>query len=140
MITYHAGKDSTIIIVKLDGKKVGEIRRLGAAKYQYFPKGKRDGGDIYATLADIQKSLGAPEWEPVESLRVAPDNINGLRESYYAWPSNHHREIDCEGYGFILNACYLTPPCGCKVTGNGTCQLPFTVLFCEAHRKVKVGE
>lgn len=58
MITYriYPNKPHELVVL-LDGKRVGTIKRLGAAQYQYFPKGKRVGGDVFSTLADCQRSL-----------------------------------------------------------------------------------
>lgn len=42
--------------VKLDGKSCGEIRKVTGG-YQYFPKGEKKGGDIFAGISAVQNSL-----------------------------------------------------------------------------------
>lgn len=42
--------------VELDGKVVGNIKKV-AGGWQYFPKGKKIGGEILPTLLSVQKSL-----------------------------------------------------------------------------------
>lgn len=54
------------ITVKLDGKVVGEIRHVLKGTpgvnvregWQYFSKGSTDGGDIFPTITECQRSLG----------------------------------------------------------------------------------
>lgn len=46
----------TNIKVKLDGKYIGDIKSV-AGGYQYFPKGSKTGGDIYATIQSCKDSL-----------------------------------------------------------------------------------
>lgn len=41
--------------VRLDGKICGEIRKVDG--YQYFPKNSNDGGYIFETITDVQRSL-----------------------------------------------------------------------------------
>lgn len=57
MITYDYSK-SNQIIVKLDRKIVGTIKKVDAG-WQYFPKGKKTGGEIFRTYQLVQKSLEA---------------------------------------------------------------------------------
>lgn len=54
MITYE---DKTIIIVKLDGKRVGEIRKGADDLYRYFPKGKKEGGAPFVYLENCKASI-----------------------------------------------------------------------------------
>lgn len=68
-ITY-----STVITVRLNGKKVGEIRELynpysgpttqglpgNLVGYRYHPKGDKVGGIIHHTLAGCKQSLQIP--------------------------------------------------------------------------------
>ncbi len=42
--------------VRLDGKICGNIKVVDGG-WQYFPKGRKEGGDIFPTLAEVQKSL-----------------------------------------------------------------------------------
>ncbi len=42
--------------VKHDGHAFGEIRKV-ADGYQYFPKGSKTGGTIFATVPEVQNSL-----------------------------------------------------------------------------------
>jgi hypothetical protein len=42
--------------VHLEGKPIGEIRRSKAG-YQYFPKGQKEGGDIFESLHECKRSL-----------------------------------------------------------------------------------
>lgn len=56
MITYEKKMSitgGTTYIVKLDGKKVGEIRVL-ASGFQYFPNGSKQGGDVFKTLGSAR--------------------------------------------------------------------------------------
>jgi hypothetical protein len=51
MITYH-----NTIIVKLDGKTVGTIKEHKDG-WQYTPKGQKEGGKYYPSLALCKNSL-----------------------------------------------------------------------------------
>jgi len=57
MITYE-----TIIKVKLDGKVTGTIKSVSSHHiddgWQYFPKGSKTGGDVFASLNLCKHSLG----------------------------------------------------------------------------------
>lgn len=53
MITYVAGEP---ISVFLDNKCVGSIKKVDGG-YQYFPKGKKEGGDIFPSIKEVKKSL-----------------------------------------------------------------------------------
>lgn len=44
------------IDVRLEGKIIGEIRTL-ANGFQYFPKGRRTGGEVFGDLKAIKQSL-----------------------------------------------------------------------------------
>lgn len=46
----------TTVKVKVDGKYVGDIKSVSGG-YQYFPKGIKSGGDVYATLQECKDSL-----------------------------------------------------------------------------------
>ena len=37
-------------------RRAGEIRKVKGG-YQYFPKGEREGGEIFASVVAVQKSL-----------------------------------------------------------------------------------
>jgi hypothetical protein len=56
--TYVQGINK--IIVKLAGKTVGHIKTV-AGGYQYFPLGKTIGGDVYASVQSVQRSLETEE-------------------------------------------------------------------------------
>jgi len=47
---------SVKIGVKLDGKVVGEIRGVEGG-WQYFPRGQKKGGDVFASLERLKESL-----------------------------------------------------------------------------------
>jgi len=42
--------------VRLDGRICGEIRKVEEG-YQYFPKGQKEGGEVFNTVAQVQRSL-----------------------------------------------------------------------------------
>ena len=42
--------------VRVDGRVSGEIRKVDGG-YQYFPKGSKTGGDVFATVSAVQKIL-----------------------------------------------------------------------------------
>lgn len=42
--------------VYLDGKKVGEIKEVDRG-WQYFPKGQKDGGEVFKNISDCRDSL-----------------------------------------------------------------------------------
>lgn len=42
--------------VRMDGRVVGEIRKV-ASGYQYFPKGRSEGGEVFPTVQAVQDSL-----------------------------------------------------------------------------------
>ena len=44
------------VVVRLDGKKVGEIRHVDS-QWKYFPKGDKVGGEPFPTLEACQRSL-----------------------------------------------------------------------------------
>ena len=44
------------LLVRLDGKICGEIRKVKTG-FQYFPKGQKEGGEIFETVQAVQKSL-----------------------------------------------------------------------------------
>ncbi len=54
MLTY-----ATRIAVKLDGRPIGEIRQVPGG-WQYFPKGHKEGGDVFPTLEGCKRSLELP--------------------------------------------------------------------------------
>ena len=60
MITYkHSTNISsydTNISVFLDNKHVGVIKNVSGG-YQYFPKGKKNGGDVFTSVKDVKDSL-----------------------------------------------------------------------------------
>lgn len=54
MITFKQTKTS--VDVYLEGKFVGSIV-CGCTGYQYFPKGKATGGEVFVTLKECKMSL-----------------------------------------------------------------------------------
>ena len=62
MVTYkyirNTNQDILSIDVKLFGKTVGKIlpTRLRDG-WQYFPKGKKIGGEVFTTFSEVMKSL-----------------------------------------------------------------------------------
>lgn len=48
--------EKTTLTVKLEGKIVGHIKQV-AGGYQYFPKGNKYGGEIFASKIDCMNSL-----------------------------------------------------------------------------------
>ena len=48
------------LIVSLDGRLVGEIRKVTGG-YQYFPKGAKKGGEIFRSVGDVKRSLSDEE-------------------------------------------------------------------------------
>jgi hypothetical protein len=56
-------EEVTRIVVKLDGKVIGEIKEVPMPNYtqrigyQYFPKGSKTGGEVFAFKADCMNSL-----------------------------------------------------------------------------------
>ena len=54
MITY---KNKYCVYVYLDNKHVGNIFEIQGKGWQYFPKGQKEGGEIFASLALCKKSL-----------------------------------------------------------------------------------
>ncbi len=57
MITYDSSNTNQIA-VKFDRKIVGHIKKVNDG-WQYFPKGKKTGGEIFRTYQQAQKSLEA---------------------------------------------------------------------------------
>ena len=56
MISYICG--NTGVSVRIDGKVVGEIRRVEGG-FQYFPKGHSNGGEILPTVKAVKLTLEA---------------------------------------------------------------------------------
>ncbi len=56
-----------IILVYLDGKHVGYIKDVGKTKHgwQYYSKGKKEGGEIFGSLQKCKQSLEG-EWTITE--------------------------------------------------------------------------
>jgi len=48
------------IEVRLDKKHIGNIKE-GERGFQYFPKGQKDGGDVFSTIEKCKGSLYTPE-------------------------------------------------------------------------------
>jgi len=44
--------------VKLDGRVIGEIRRVPEG-WQYYPKGRKNGGDVFSSYARVKQSIEA---------------------------------------------------------------------------------
>ncbi|MCP4650379.1 MAG: hypothetical protein GY853_09920 [PVC group bacterium] len=56
---YTEGKEGDDLLplrVKLDGKIVGVIKKVKEG-YSYFPKGLKDGGEIFNSITEVQNSL-----------------------------------------------------------------------------------
>ena len=53
---YTEGKWDIPIKVRIDGVIIGEIKPIKKG-WQYFPNGQKEGGDIFETLLECQKSL-----------------------------------------------------------------------------------
>lgn len=56
MIEYIQRKNSQNIIVKLDGRQVGKIKKVKDG-YQYFPFSSKNGGKIYKTIEEVKNIL-----------------------------------------------------------------------------------
>jgi len=60
MITYKTkkspGDPQFQVTVLLDGKTIGAIK-LATNGWQYFPKGHKQGGDVFPTLGAVKRSL-----------------------------------------------------------------------------------
>lgn len=56
MITYQTNFSGGIITVLLNDKIAGTIRQAEDG-YQYFPKGKKIGGEIFKTIKQTKESL-----------------------------------------------------------------------------------
>jgi len=52
--------DNGPLKVRLDGKIVGEIRKVKGG-FQYFAKGNKNGGLIFSTVTAVQEFLGTPK-------------------------------------------------------------------------------
>jgi hypothetical protein len=55
-LNYEWSLDKANIKVKLDNKIVGTIKSV-IGGWQYFPKGKKEGGKVFLTISQVQKSL-----------------------------------------------------------------------------------
>jgi hypothetical protein len=56
MITYKQSHPAADIIVLLNKKIAGSIKKQPNG-YQYFPKGKKTGGQVFPTVLAVQISL-----------------------------------------------------------------------------------
>lgn len=56
MIEYIERKNSPHVIVKLDGRQVGKIKKVKEG-YQYFPFSSKNGGKVYKTIQEIKNIL-----------------------------------------------------------------------------------
>lgn len=56
MITYAWNLTGNAVVVRLEGKHVGYIRKIGSG-WQYFPLGKNEGGELFPTLDACKTSL-----------------------------------------------------------------------------------
>lgn len=54
MITYKSSKLGLKVL--LEGKIVGEIRSVEGG-YQYFPKGQKEGGEVFASIFLVKHSI-----------------------------------------------------------------------------------
>ena len=57
---YKQGKTSVYVTVKLDGKKVGNIKRV-LDGWAYFPLGQQESGLTFPSIREVQKSLEFPD-------------------------------------------------------------------------------
>lgn len=53
---YTESNPNAPVLVRLDGRVVGEIRPVEGG-WQYVPKGAKEGGEIFVTLGGCQRSL-----------------------------------------------------------------------------------
>jgi hypothetical protein len=56
VITYQLNRKTNAEMVKLEGRIVGEIRPVTGG-YQYFPKGQKEGGAIWPSLARCKQDV-----------------------------------------------------------------------------------
>lgn len=56
-----------------------------------------------------------------------------MRQTLDIWPNAGRRCLSDDGEGLIEGATYHNHSCGCRVTGNGTLQLPLGIEYCPAH-------
>lgn len=56
MIAYKTPYSGVPISVSLDNKIIGLIKQVEGG-YQYFPKGKKIGGEIFKTVREVKNSL-----------------------------------------------------------------------------------
>lgn len=57
MVTYKEyGPNSLVVRVNLDRRQAGTIEKEEAG-WRYYPKGQLTGGDWFATVEEVQKSL-----------------------------------------------------------------------------------
>jgi hypothetical protein len=54
---YTEGRKDVPIAVRIDGKILGDIKPVEGG-WQYVPRGSKVGGDIFATISQVQRSLG----------------------------------------------------------------------------------
>ena len=59
MITYK-NTNSSMTTVYLDGERVGVIEQV-IGGFQYFPEGRKEGGEIFDTLRQCKNSLADGE-------------------------------------------------------------------------------
>jgi len=63
MITYKPQRQRSEYAVQLGGKVVGRIKLAvagdGRAGWRYFPKGQKEGGEVFPTLEECKRSLEA---------------------------------------------------------------------------------
>ena len=55
-IAYKWTTVAEVEAVFLEGKKVGEIKKV-VGGWQYFPKGSKQGGDIFKKISECEDSL-----------------------------------------------------------------------------------
>jgi methyltransferase-like protein len=60
--------------VRLDGRSVGEIRKVTDG-YQYFAKGEKKGGEIFNSVPDVQNSLLATQPSKADKKNEKPETI-----------------------------------------------------------------
>lgn len=62
MINYSYPEPHKVapVTVRLDGKVVGTIQQVEGG-FQYVPKGKKDGGEVFGSVAAVKRLLEAED-------------------------------------------------------------------------------
>ncbi len=59
---YTEGRHDIPVPVRLNGRRVGTIKPVNGG-WQYFPLNHKQGGEVFATITKVQKSLEFSEEE-----------------------------------------------------------------------------